>query len=333
MILHPGILALLLGGMIVLVMTLYAARLGLTILRHWDFSSNSEQQLLLERKTSLISSLLRYSLGFELLSGILFLFTLEEIHPLFVGAMCATGSLNANPIGWWILPVKIILFFAASLWLQLNRFDLAIEDFPLVRIKSWALFPVTALVILDVALMLIYFLGLQPEIITSCCGSLFSATQGVAAELASLPPQQMMIVFYSLSGLLVGGLLLALVIKRQILRLITAGLAVLYLPFALAAVVSFISAYIYELPSHHCPFDMLQGHYDFIGYPLYIFLFCGVLYAIQPAWAVLFRTRPQLCRIIEGQEDRWIFRAIFCLGGFLLCSSWSLAFGHFVLFY
>lgn len=333
MILHPGILALLLGSLIVLAMTLYAARLSLTILRRWDFSSSSEQQLLLERKTTLISSLLQYSLGFELISIFLFLFTLEEIHPLFVGAMCATGSLNANPVGWWILPVKIVLFFAASFWLQLNRFDLQAEDFPLVRLKAWLLLPITVLVALDLGLMLLYFLGLQPEIITSCCGALFSSGQGVAGELAALPPQTMMIVFYTLSALLAGSLFVSLVKKSNVLRLLQAGLALVYLPTSLAAVISFISAYIYQLPSHHCPFDMLQGHYDFIGYPLYLFLFCGVLFSLQPALIVVFRKHPQLRKAMENREDSWLFKGIGGLAGFMLCSSWSLAFGHFVLFY
>jgi hypothetical protein len=34
---------------------------------------------------------------------------------------------------------------------------------------------------------------------------------------------------------------------------------------ALASIVSFISLYIYELPSHHCPFDILQKEYCYIG--------------------------------------------------------------------
>ena len=41
---------------------------------------------------------------------------------------------------------------------------------------------------------------------------------------------------------------------------------------SLAAMVSFISPYVYEMPSHHCPFDVLQSGYHWIGYPLYLLL-------------------------------------------------------------
>ena len=111
MILNPGILALLLGATISFLMLLYATVLGLKILRRWDRQSSSELQLQLERLTYLVSSLVNYAFGFEVVSGLLFVYTLEEIHPLFVGAMCATGSLNANQIGWAALLVKLILFF------------------------------------------------------------------------------------------------------------------------------------------------------------------------------------------------------------------------------
>ncbi len=43
------------------------------------------------------------------------------------------------------------------------------------------------------------------------------------------------------------------------------------------AFISFISVYIYELPTHHCPFCVLQREYGYIGYPLYGLLLTGVV--------------------------------------------------------
>ena len=139
MILHPGILALIIGSTIVFLMMLYASVEGIRILRGWDFQSSSEHQLNLERKTYLISSIIKYALGFEVLSTLLFIYTVDDIHTLFVGAMCATGSLNANPIGWYALYSKIFVFFSASLWIMLNNIDQKAEDFPLIRPKYTAL--------------------------------------------------------------------------------------------------------------------------------------------------------------------------------------------------
>ena len=64
--------------------------------------------------------------------------------------------------------------------------------------------------------------------------------------------------------------------------MVLAVLAAAFLPVALASVVSFVSVFIYELPSHHCPFDMLQREYRFVGYPLYASLVAGVFFAVLP---------------------------------------------------
>ncbi len=56
-----------------------------------------------------MSTIVRYALAFEIVASLLFIYTVDDIHELFVGAMCATGSLNANPIGWSALAVKVAL--------------------------------------------------------------------------------------------------------------------------------------------------------------------------------------------------------------------------------
>ena len=62
MILHPGVIALLTGSGITLFLLCTAAVLGLKILRSWDITSSSEEQLLLERRTYLVSTLVQYGL-------------------------------------------------------------------------------------------------------------------------------------------------------------------------------------------------------------------------------------------------------------------------------
>ena len=63
MILHPGVLALLGGSVVALAMLVAACRVGLQVLRHWDFTSSSERQLRLERRTFLVSSLASLALA------------------------------------------------------------------------------------------------------------------------------------------------------------------------------------------------------------------------------------------------------------------------------
>lgn len=330
MILHPGILALFCVSTIVLLVMLAASFYGVKILFRWDSGSSTEGQLLLERKTWLVSSLLNYTLAAQILSAALFVFTADDIHRLFVGAMCATGSLNANLVGWLVLLVKGLLLFAASLWVVFNRLDQRTEDTPLIRTKYLFLLLMTPLVALDLYGQWLYFSGLQPEVITSCCGSLFSAEgEGVAAELAGLPVEQAMLLFFSIAGVYFVCLLLTIFLRHDMFRLLLFVASVLFFFASLGAVVSFISPYIYQMPSHHCPFDMLQHHYNYIGYPLYVGLFCATLFGLLPGLSHPFKKSPSLKLEIERIERKWLFCAFTGFTLFLICSFWQMVFGSF----
>ncbi len=113
---------------------------GLRILRTWDPSSSSENQLALERRTYLVSALVGVALWIEIGSALLFVHTVEDLHELFVGAMCATGSLNANPIGWWVLATKAAMVLLFPVWLALNGLDQRAGDYPggAVEVRSAA---------------------------------------------------------------------------------------------------------------------------------------------------------------------------------------------------
>ena len=330
MILHPGILALLCGSGIALLMLLYAAGLGVRILRQWDYRSSSEKQLQLERKTYLVSTIVSYVIGFELLSGLLFIFTVDDIHPLLTGAMCATGSLNANPFGWYALYGKILLFFAGAVWLTLNHVDGRAEDFPLVKTKYALLLALVPLIAGQYALQAAYFLSLDPEVITSCCGSLFStASSGIAAELAALETRPAMAAFYG-SGLLflvnAFGVLRA---RSAFPRYLCTLSAALFFPVSIAAIVSFVSIYIYQLPTHHCPFDLLQKNYGFIGYPLYSSLFAGTLFGLLPGLFQPLKKRSSIGPELQQLETKWVYTAMAATLSFLLLASWPVLFSPF----
>lgn len=332
MILNPGILALLFGSSIAFVMLLYAAGLGLKILSRWNPQSSTEDQLLLERKTYLVSTIVNFAFGFEIISGLLFIYTVEDIHRLFIGAMCATGALNANQIGWLALLIKIILFFAAALWVHFNRLDQRTEDTPLVRPKYLALLLLTPLAGLDLYLQYSYFTGLKPEIITSCCGSLFSlGNDSVASELASLPAKPMMLAFFLAAGSCLIIQILCLGSKRAIFRYLLFVNALGLFFISLASIVSFISLYIYQMPTHHCPFDMLQQNYAFIGYPLYIGLFIGTLFGLIPGLSQPLKKTASLKREIEKYERRWLLLSLFAIVIFLLIVAWPILIGPFML--
>ncbi|MDH3327603.1 MAG: hypothetical protein OEM01_00025 [Desulfobulbaceae bacterium] len=323
MIFHPGILALVSGSVFVTFMMLYAAAVGSLIALRWDFQSSSAYQLSLERKTYLISTIMNYVLGFQIISALLFIFTVDDIHKLFVGAMCATGSLNANPVGWNALVSKILVCFLAGLWLVMNYLDQKVEDYPLVRIKCTLLGVLLPFIVLDSFLQLQYFLGLNPDIITSCCGSLFSASGGgVASSLSGLPVRSAMIFFYAGCGFLFFVSFLCLSSKKAFFRYFHSLVAAALLFVALAGIVSFVSIYIYELPTHHCPFDILQKGYGFVGYPLYITLFFGVFYGLLPGVFQPLKSVVSLRETINRIERSWIFLSMGCMSFFVAIATY-----------
>ena len=328
MILHPGILALVVGSAIVLAMISYAGWIGVRVLRRWDFDSSSAEQLALERSTYLGSTLAGYALGFQIVAALLFLFTIEDIHELFVGAMCATGSLNANPVGWSALGAKGLVLIAAPLWIVFDLLDRRAGDFPIIRPKFLALLALVPLMAADLALQLRYFTGLDPQIITSCCGALFSESGStLASEVASLPVQPMLLAFYAAAALFLAAGLGCFVIRTALLRYLFAGAALLILVVSLASIVSFLSLYVYELPTHHCPFDMLQRQYSFIGYPIYLFLFASVFFGLLPGLTVPLRRLPRLEALIADAESAWLTWGVVSMLAFVSVASWKVIFG------
>ncbi len=169
--LTPAILALNLASLTQSLLLVLAAGFAIQILRHWDLSSGSERQLELERRTYLIATLVAWVFGGNLLSLLLFVYNAEQLSTQFVGAMCATGVLNANPWGWPSLWLKVSLFFAGAAWLILNGVDNQAPDYPLVRPKYALLLLITPLALVEVTAQALFFTALNPDLITSCCGS------------------------------------------------------------------------------------------------------------------------------------------------------------------
>ncbi|MCP3869632.1 MAG: hypothetical protein GY703_16380 [Gammaproteobacteria bacterium] len=314
MILHPGALALIFGSAITMLLLIYAAINGTTLLIHWDYNSSSAYQLSLERRTYLISTLVNYALCFQIASLILFIYTMDDIHRLFVGAMCATGSLNANPVGWYTLASKIIVFFLSGFWVALNGIDQQAEEYPLVKLKYWLLLGLLPFIALDAALQLKYFLGLDPDIITSCCGSLFGGdSEQIQAAITALPVFPAMVAFYGGSVVLTGLIVLNLFWRSGVLRYLLAVATAGFFILSIASIIAFVSIYAYELPTHHCPFDILQREYNFIGYPLYLTLFTGTYFGMLPGLFQSLKTAPCLHDLIGTMEKKWLYRCIVCV--------------------
>ena len=351
MILHPAVLALLLIALLVSGMGGYAGYYGMRILGRWDPASGSEQQLELERRTYLVSTIMSYILGFELMSLFLFVYTAEDLHTLFTGAMCAAGTLAVNSFGYPVLLLKIFNFLLAGVWLIVNHVDNRGYDYPLIRVKYELLNVVVPLLVLESVLLFAYFAGVKPDIITSCCGSLFSHDSGsFSGNLASLPHLPMQIAFFtgmvvtSFSGLYfyltpINGIsaltksssaqkpqkMISNLLKGRAGYLFSTAATVTFL-IAAASVLSFICLYFYELPSHHCPFCLLQKEYGYIGYVLYLTLFGGAVAGLGVGVLMPFRKVGSLARIIPDLQRRLTLVTLLCYLLFTLIVVWKMIF-------
>ena len=244
MILHPGIVALVLVSFLISGMILYGAYFGIRIIRRWDIRSGSEEQLALERRTYLISTILSYVFVFQIGSLFLYIYTADSLHNLFVGAMCAAGALNVDPYGYPTFLLKILNFILAGLWMIINYTDNRAHDYPLIRKKYAMLILLAPLIAAESIVQLLYFTQMKADVITSCCGSLFSFNQGsVDADIAATMPgpigqtlnvlQTTPDVIMSCCGSLINGEALALILAFVAITPVKAAMAGFYLSLAL----------------------------------------------------------------------------------------------------
>jgi hypothetical protein len=324
---HPGILALLLGSVLTTSMLCYAAFEGARIIRYWDIRSGSERQLELERRTYLVSTVMSYALGFQLLSLFLFIFTADTLSPLFVGAMCAAGSLNVNGFGYPALLLKIVTFLFAGLWLIVNFTDNKAPDYPLIRIKYGLLLAMAPLLIAETGVLGGYLLGLKPNIITSCCGTLFTADANtIMSDLLILPrPLSQTAFFTSAPIALAFGLY---VYRRGTGVWLFSAASLIHFFISITALISFISIYFYELPTHHCPFCILHPEYGYVGYFLYAALLAGAVSGLGTGAVMPFKKIESLKEVIPGLQKRLALISILSNLSFILIAGYGILFSN-----
>ncbi len=314
--LNPSVLIQLMVSAICTMMICMASGFAVQSIRHWDIQSGSEKQLIFERRTYLISTLLGFCFVVELFLFLLFIQTCESISNQFVGAMCATGVLNTSAYGWPVLFLKIFIFFGSAVWLLVNHVDNKGYDYPLIKIKYSLLLVLLPLMIFETIHLFLFFSGLKPDLIVSCCGSLFSKTAtGFAADVSGIEPKTAALALGG-SGIVffITGIVYLYTSRTKTCRANTTGislffgtLSVVTFGIALAAVVSLISLYVYEHPHHHCPFCMLKSGYNFVGYFLYIPLFSGTAAAVGVTIVNVCQRYQSLSSFVRPMEKKLVW--------------------------
>jgi hypothetical protein len=302
MLLNSWSIALLICSAGVLFIIGLASLTAVKVLIYWDSSSDSEKQIELEGQTWLSAALVQYGLVIQVISLVLLVMAAEDFANMIAGAMCATGSFLANDYGTKVLYAKIAGIFFYGFWIVLHRLDMHSEYYPLIRIKYIYLVTVLPLLVLDSYWLINYLAKLEPDIITSCCGVVFSDKnlKGNFISLASSPIKLVFVFYVSAIVLTISGFFLRKkMVKinsswKMLCHVIYGGGWLCFFPLSLVVITTFFSSYIYAMPSHNCPFDMLKSQYNGIGYPIYLSLFGAAFLAMSSGLTELLRNKPGL---------------------------------------
>ncbi|QOG11862.1 hypothetical protein [Arcobacter sp. FWKO B] len=260
-------------GFLVLVMQALASVFGLYIYKKWDFSSTSSFQYSLEKKAYLIVLILFFSLLAKIILLPYFAFTIDSLSEIVHGAMCAAGVVNANEFGYFLLSLKLFIIFIVGAWLIINKLDILAINYPYMKTKLIFASVIFLFVLFEFIIEILYFTHISTDIPVQCCSVIYGVTGNSDPLPFGMDMLTLLIVFYS-SFLLV---IVANIQKNALFSFISGGL---FLYFGYYGVTYFFGTYVYQLPTHICPFCMLKKEYNFIGYAIWGSLFLGSFFSM-----------------------------------------------------
>ncbi|RXJ69688.1 hypothetical protein CRV08_03005 [Halarcobacter ebronensis] len=272
MLLTPEVLTIIIINSIFLIFGTVAFLLSIKIFFNWDINSTSKLQYSLENQSYLTATIIKYILFLKILIFIFFIFTLDKISNVLTGAMCAAGVVDATSYGIYLLLFKLINIYFFGFWLVIHNIDMRTKELKFTKLKFGFYLFIYLIFLVETIIEITMFGSIEVDKLVSCCGTLYSNSSGsYISSLFAFDNSYILIVFYTVFALLV----LSYFIKNDYLYTI---FNLLFLIISLISLIMFFGTYIYELPTHHCPFCMLQKGYYYIGYIIYITLFLGTFF-------------------------------------------------------
>ncbi len=288
--LNNQVMVFLLSEGVLFVLAVLAFLINIGIIKGWNFGNFSQKQFALERRAYLIMTILIFIFVIKLLLILYFVFTIDALSVLVPGAMCAAGVISANDYGLNLLFVKLLILFLLLLWIALNRYDLEAKTYPIFRAKSWLFVLIFLFFVLEGWLDIAYFSHIDTTVTVSCCSTLFGQLEGANPLPFGLDTKWVLILFYTLYAVA----MLSLYTRQKITTLLSVALFVFV---AYYAVVYFFGTYVYELPTHKCPFCMMKRDYGYVGYLIWGSLFIGtfeaLIWSIMALWLKIDRAKER----------------------------------------
>ncbi len=238
------------------------------LIKRFDFNSFSEYQYSLEKRGYFIVVATNFLWSFKLFLFLFFVYTIDELSTIIPGAMCGAGVIYENSYGIILLGIRLVTLFFLTLFLALNHFDLKAKNYPYFKLKMWVISISSILVLAELVLDVSYFSAINLQEVVSCCSGLYGNFEGQNPLPFNLN-LKMLLALFNLT-------LIIAIIAMYANSFVSIISFILFFYLAYYSVVYFFGLYIYELPTHKCPFCMLQKEYNYIGYFLWLSLIFGV---------------------------------------------------------
>jgi len=274
MFLSPEVITVAILESIITLFATLAFVIALTIVKSWNSDRTTSYQYTLEKRGYLGSIIIKYMLGLKILLFLFYIFTLDKISFVIPGAMCAAGVVNADSLTTPLLFLKLLNLYLFFYWIIIDREDNENENQPYIKLKFQLFILFYLLLMVEIFLELYTLFGIDVKSVVDCCGAIFSDKDGsYIVKVLEMPKVLLLLFFY-------GSFLLLWLFRGMRNRYLFSLSNLLFLLIALMSLIAFFGTYIYELPTHHCPFCLLQEDYNYIGYFLYTVLFLGTFYGM-----------------------------------------------------
>ena len=275
MILSPEVLAILILNSIFLLFALVAFVLSIRIFLKWDMNATTKEQYALEKQSYLSATIIKYIFAIKLPLFLFFVFTLDKISTLLTGAMCGAGVVDATDYGSYLLILKLLNIYLFGFWLTLHYLDIKSPHLPYTKLKFEFFILAFFFLFVEILLEGVMFASIDIDKMVSCCGTLYSSSSTSAiAGIFSIDTTVLLALFY-------GNFILMAIFYKMRSAYLFAIINLSFIIVALISLIQFFGTYIYELPTHHCPFCFLQSDYYYVGYLLYGLLFLGTFYGMR----------------------------------------------------
>lgn len=269
MILAPEVLAIFILNIIFLLFGIVAFVLSVRIYLKWDINSTSPLQYSLEKQSFLTATIIKYIFALKLPLFLFFVFTLDKISNVLTGAMCAAGVVDATEYGTYLFILKLLNIYLFGFWLTLHTLDIKSEFLPQTRIKFGFFIIAFFVFVAEIVLETMMFVAIDVDKMVSCCGTLYSSSATSAISSIFLIDNSILL------SLFYGNFILLIIFYLLKQRYLYSLANLSFILIAIISLIAWFGTYIYELPTHHCPFCFLQKDYYYVGYFIYTFLFVG----------------------------------------------------------